>query len=71
MPRFRLIAMHGDVYRRLRGDPDDLVEAMAEAAGLAPDIDWDRVAGVIEARRGVATRVGTRSTSVVDRMFSR
>jgi L,D-transpeptidase ErfK/SrfK len=66
-----LLEVHGDVYRRLRGDPDDLVEALAEAAGLAPDIDWDRVAVVIEARRGVATRVGTRSTSVVDRMFSR
>ena len=54
------LEVHRDIYRQQRGEPSEEVRALADAAGVAADIDWDTVKAAIEARRGTATRVGPR-----------
>jgi L,D-transpeptidase ErfK/SrfK len=54
------LEVHPDVYRQQHTEPLVQVRARAELAGISRDIDWHAVAAAIEARRGVATRVGAR-----------
>jgi len=54
------LEVHRDIYRQQPGGPDHQVRALAEAAGVAADIDWVAVKAATEARRGIATRVGPR-----------
>lgn len=49
---------HRDVYRR-GGMPMSKVEALARDHGIAASIDWDRAREVLQAREGMALRVGT------------
>jgi L,D-transpeptidase ErfK/SrfK len=65
------LEVHRDIYRELRNEPAAHVRLMAAEAGLAGDIDWDAAAAALDARRGIATRVGQRRGSLIDRMFSR
>ena len=55
-----LLEVHRDIYRQLPNEPGAYVRALAEEAGIAGDIDWDAAAAALEARRGIATRVGQR-----------
>jgi L,D-transpeptidase ErfK/SrfK len=55
-----LLEVHRDVYRRLHGDSELLVRALADAAGVSGDVDWDQAVRVIGAHDGVARRVGMR-----------
>ena len=54
------LEVHRDIYRQQRSEPGEEVRALAEAAGVAAEIDWDAVKAATEARRGIATRVGPR-----------
>ena len=54
------LEVHRDIYRQQTGAPTDQVRTLAEAAGVAADIDWGAVKAATEARRGIATRVGPR-----------
>lgn len=54
------LEVHRDIYRQQRGEADDQVRTLAEAAGVSSDVDWDAVEAAIDLRRGVATRVGPR-----------
>lgn len=54
------LEVHRDIYRQQHGVPADQVRALAEAAGVTADISWDAVEAALEARRGIATRVGRR-----------
>ena len=65
------LEVHRDIYRQLPHDPRAHVRALADEAGLAGDIDWEAADAAMEARRGIATRVGQRRTSILDRLFSR
>jgi L,D-transpeptidase ErfK/SrfK len=53
-----LLEAHPDVYRLEKGDPVARVRAIANAAGIAGEIDWQQVARVLKARRGNAVQVG-------------
>ena len=65
------LEVHRDIYRQLPNEPRAHVRALADEAGLAGDIDWAAADAAIDARRGVATRIGQKRPSIIDRLFSR
>jgi L,D-transpeptidase ErfK/SrfK len=52
-----LLEAHPDVYRRMTRNALSLVRETATAAGIGSEIDWAEAANVLQARRGIATRV--------------
>jgi L,D-transpeptidase ErfK/SrfK len=52
------LEVHRDVYRRLEGGSELHVRALADAAGVAGEVDWVLAARVLSARDGIARRVG-------------
>ena len=48
---------HPDVYRRMTADALSLVRESATTAGISGEIDWAEAAKLLQARRGIATRV--------------
>ena len=56
-PEGILLEAHPDVYRRMTRNALSLVRETATAAGIGGEIDWAEAAKVLQARRGIATRV--------------
>lgn len=57
------VEAHPDIYRRMAGDPLALVRDIANAVGIANEIDWVQVARVLKARRGMAVPVANATST--------
>lgn len=52
-----LLEAHPDVYRRMTNNAMSFVRERTSAAGISDQIDWTEAGKVLQARRGIATRV--------------